>query len=505
MLETKRRQYDTLIRHVRIEDGSGAHGYIADVGLLDGRIADISEPDGLAAAHAHDYVDGRGLVLAPGFIDAHTHDDTVVVRMPQMLPKLSQGVTTVITGNCGISAAPVRLRAHGASLPSTPPDPMNLLGDAESFAYPRFADYRHAVDAAHPAVNVGALVGHTALRSNHMDRLDRIATDREIDAMRADLQDSLAEGALGLSTGLAYANAFAASSDEVKQLAAVLADAGAVYTTHLRSEFEPILVALAEAFDVGRTAQVPVVVSHLKCAGAGNWGRSAQVLEAVESAARYQAIGCDCYPYSASSSTLDLKQVTADFPIKVTWSTPHPEQAGKHLSDIAAEWGLSLIAAAARLQPAGAVYYGMDEQDVQRILRHPLTMIGSDGLPDDPLPHPRLWGAFPRVLGHYSRDLGLFSLSEAIHKMTGLTARRFGLTERGEIRSGYWADLTLFDPAMIADTASFDAPVQAAKGILSVWVNGVLSYRNGAPTAARAGRFLPRSADLRTTFNGESA
>lgn len=492
LLETKRRGYDTLIRQVRVEDGSGGPGYLADVGLLHGRIADITEANGLAAARAVEEVDGRGLVLAPGFIDAHTHDDTVVVRDPRMLPKLSQGVTTVITGNCGISAAPVRLQPN-----TEPPDPMNLLGTAAAFQYPRFADYRAAVDAAVPAVNVASLVGHTALRSNQMDRLDRAATDAELAAMRAELQDSLDAGALGLSTGLAYANANAAPTDEVKQLAEVLHAAGAVYTTHLRSEFEPILDALDEAFDIGRHAKAPVIVSHLKCAGAGNWGRSTAVLARVEHAARWQAVGCDCYPYSASSSTLDLKQVTSDFPIKITWSTPHPEQAGRHLSDIAADWRLSLTDTAERLQPAGAVYYGMDEEDVQRILSHRLTMIGSDGLPDDPLPHPRLWGAFPRVLGHYSRDLGLFPLSVAIHKMTGLTAARFGLAERGEIRSGYWADLTLFDPATIADTADFDDPVQPARGVSRVWVNGVLSYRAGQATAARAGRFLPRGPDSR--------
>ena len=513
--------YDTIIRHVCVEDGTGGASYLADVGLRDGRIVDITPPEGLATARADDEVYGRGLVLAPGFIDAHTHDDTVVIRHPDMLPKISQGVTSVIVGNCGISAAPVRLRG-------APPDPMNLLGDAAAFKYPRFADYRDAVNAAAPSVNVAALIGHTALRNNHMDRLDRSADAAEIASMRSDLQEALDGGALGLSTGLAYASANACSTDEVKELAQILDAAGAVYTTHLRSEFEPILEALDEAFDVGRHARAPVIVSHLKCAGAGNWGRSVEVLASVERASRYQAVGCDCYPYSASSSTLDLKQVTSDFPIKVTWSTPHPEQGGKLLSDIAAEWGMSLMDAARALQPAGAVYYGMDENDVQRILRHPLTMIGSDGLPDDPLPHPRLWGAFPRVLGHYSRDVGIFPLSTAVHKMTGLTARRFGLHERGEIRSGYWADLTLFDPATIADTASFDQPVQAAAGIRSVWVNGVLSYRpdvvdgessergaddvdssaqaasNAARSVAkpvgRAGRFLARSGDLREGF-----
>jgi N-acyl-D-amino-acid deacylase len=483
--------YDTIIHDVEVEDGSGGPSYRADIGLRDGRIVDIMAPGDLLrlkASARDDDIDGRSLVLAPGFIDAHTHDDTVAIRLPDMLPKVSQGVTTVIVGNCGISASPVRLRD-----PSVPaPDPMNLLGTPDVFRYPTFAAYRTAVDAAQPAVNVGALIGHTALRSNHLDRFDRAATDDEVVAMRDELDAALAEGALGLSTGLAYGNAFCATLAEVQGLAQVLAKHGAIYTTHLRSEFAPILEALDEAYAVGRSARVPVIVSHLKCAGAGNWGRSAEVLDSVSGAARYQPVGCDCYPYAASSSTLDLKQVTSDFPIKITWSTPHPEQAGRHLTDIAADWQLSLDETARRLQPAGAVYYNMDENDVQRILLHPLTMFGSDGLPEDPRPHPRLWGAFPRILGHYSRDLALMPRSMAVHKMTGLPAARFGLSERGEIRSGYWADLTLFDPATIIDVATFDDPVQAAAGIAAVWVNGTLTYRNGQLTGARGGRFVGR-------------
>ena len=482
--------YDTLIRGAHVLDGTGAPAIHADVALAQGRIAAIGDLSGVIA---HTEIDAAGLVLAPGFIDVHTHDDTNVIRTPQMLPKLTQGVTTVIVGNCGISASPVSLKAE-------PPDPMNLLGSAQDFRYPTFKAYTDAVDAAQPAVNVAALVGHTALRSNHMDRLDRGATPGEVDAMRAQLREALEHGAIGLSTGLAYASAFEASTDEVKALAAELDTHGALYTTHLRSEFAEILEAMQEAFDIAVHARVPVIVSHLKCAGAGNWGRSTDVLSLLDTAGKMQPVGCDCYPYSASSSTLDLKQVTTDFDIDITWSTPHPEMAGRTLAEIAAAWDLPLLDAARRLQPAGAVYHGMHEDDVQRILRHRLTMVGSDGLPNDPLPHPRLWGAFPRVLGHYSRDLGLFPLEEAVHKMTGLSARRFGLAERGEIRAGWHADLVLFDPATVRDTATFRAPVQPAAGITCVWVNGILSYRDGKPGARRAGRWLPRAGDLRAGF-----
>ncbi|MEA9995127.1 D-aminoacylase [Pseudomonas sp. 10B1] len=485
--------YDLLIRNVLVIDGSNSPAYPADVAIHGGRIQRIGKLDDVSAK---DEIDANGRVLAPGFIDVHTHDDTVVIRTPQMLPKISQGVTTVIVGNCGISASPVSLLAE-------PPDPMNLLGTAAAFIYPRFSDYRAAVDAARPAVNVAALIGHTALRSNHLDDLHRTATPAEIAAMRTQLRESLEAGALGLSTGLAYASAFSADTDEVLQLAEELTAFGALYTTHLRSEFEPVLEAMDEAFRIARHAKAPVVISHLKCAGAGNWGRSPQLLAALESAAHTHPVGCDCYPYAASSSTLDLKQVTDAFRITITWSTPHPDQGGRDLIDIANQWGLSLLDTARTLQPAGAVYYGMDESDVQRILAHPLSMIGSDGLPEDPFPHPRLWGAFPRVLGHFSRDLGLFPLHTAVHKMTGLSAARFGLHERGEIREGYWADLVLFDPTRIRDVADFNDPQRAAEGIDAVWVNGQLSYAEGQVQGNRQGRFLPRSGSLNIGFDRE--
>ncbi len=478
--------YDLIIRDALVIDGSDTPGLRADVAIREGRIQRIGSLDGVSASEE---LNAAGRVLAPGFIDVHTHDDTVVIRQPEMLPKITQGVTTVIVGNCGISASPVTLAGE-------PPDPMNLLGPAKAFVYPRFSDYRKAVEKVRPAVNVAALIGHTALRSNHLDDLFRTASADEIAAMRQQLRESLQDGALGLSTGLAYASAYSAETDEVKQLARELTAFGAVYTTHLRSEFEPVLEAMDEAFEIGRHSNSPVVVSHLKCAGAGNWGRSPQLLAALEKAALTHPVACDCYPYAASSSTLDLKQVTDAFRITITWSTPHPAQGGRDLKDIATDWGLSMLDTARKLQPAGAVYYGMDENDVQNIMKHPLTMIGSDGLPEDPFPHPRLWGAFPRVLGHFSRDLGLFPLHTAIHKMTGLTASRFGLQQRGFIREGYWADLVLFDAKSVRDVADFRKPTRAAEGIDGVWVNGHLSYAEGKSQGNRQGRFLPRSGSL---------
>lgn len=474
---------DTLIRNARVFDGSGGDPEPSDVALRDGRICEAGRSLEYAARRV---IEAGGLALAPGFIDAHTHDDIDLIRRPAMLAKLSQGVTTVITGNCGISAAPVRLRG---SLP----DPMNLLGEVCDFRYPTFAAYSIAIGEARPAVNVGALVGHTALRNNHMERLDRVATEAEIAAMRAQLREALADGALGLSTGLAYHSASAASMDEVLALAQPLSSAGGIYVTHMRTESDAIADAMSEAFTIGRECRAPVVVSHLKCAGVANWGRSSEVLETLEEARHGQLAGCDCYPYAASSSTLDVKQVDARVKITITWSTPHPEMAGRSLAQIAEAWSVGQTDAARRLQPAGAIYYNMAEEDMRRILAHPATMIGSDGLPLDPRPHPRLWGTFPRVLGRYSREEKLMPLAAAIHKMTAMPAQRFGLAGRGMIREGYAADLVLFDAEKIIDTATYADPMQPAKGIESVWVNGVLSYTADGATGERAGRFLPRA------------
>jgi N-acyl-D-aspartate/D-glutamate deacylase len=491
---------ETLVRGAHVIDGTGAAPFVADVAISEGIIARVGSDTGLHAEHE---VDATGLCLAPGFIDVHTHDDTNVVRTPELWPKLSQGVTTVIVGNCGISAAPGRLR-DGAL-----PVPLALLGPADAFAYPTFGAYVDAIARARPAVNVAALVGHTTLRNNHMDALDRAATAAEIDAMRAELRDALAQGALGLSSGLQYASAFAAPTEEVMALAEPLAEFGGLYATHMRTEFGGILDAMDEAFRIGRHARVPVAVSHLKCAGPENWGRSTEVLAALEREGRDHPVGCDAYPYTAGSSMLDLAQVTDRIEITITWSEPHPDVGGRSLREIASEWGMPLLDAARRLQPAGAIYHSMSEDDVRRILRHPATVIGSDGLPNDPKPHPRLWGAFPRVLGHYARDTGLFPLAEAVHKMTGLPARKFGLRDRGVVREGGAADLVLFDAATIRDVATFTDPQRPADGIHAVWVNGVPSSRDQVPTGARGGRFLSRGAidpaDYRAAFRSSTS
>ena len=475
-------KFDYLFRNVTVIDGSGGAQYRADVAVQGDRIVEIAP---MISGSAHEEIDGKGRVLAPGFIDVHTHDDINVIRMPEYLPKISQGITTVIVGNCGISAATATMKGNV-------PDPMNLLGEVEHFIYPTVAAYAQAVEQAKPAVNVGTLIGHTALRNNHMDDLFRAATSEEISAMRAQLCEALQQGGLGLSTGLAYGSAFHSTTEEVMALAEELAAGKGIYTTHLRSEFEPILEALDEAFRIGRHGKVPVVVSHHKCAGAKNWGRTVETLKLFDKVRQQQDVSCDCYPYSASSSTLDLKQITDEFDIVITWSEPHPEIAGQSLKQIAQNWSMTLTEAGKLLMPAGAIYYNMDEQDVRRVLSYPVTMVGSDGLPNDPMPHPRLWGAFPRVLGHYSRDEKLFPLTVAVHKMTGMSAARFQLDGRGLVKCGYYADLVMFDAETVRDVASFSDPQQPAAGIEAVMVNGVMSYGRDQQVIGRAGRFLRR-------------
>jgi len=476
--------YDLIIRNASVIDGTSAPRFAADVAVRGDRIARVGS---LAGARANTEIDARGHVVAPGFIDAHTHDDRLLLSDPAMTPKVSQGVTTVITGNCGISLA--YSPKHSATLP-----PLDLL-DSEGgwFRYPRFSDYCDALRANPAATNAACLVGHTTLRAATMQRLDRPASADEIAHMRSLAHDALAAGAIGISTGTAYPPAAAAPMQEIVEVCRPLADFGGLYVTHMRNEDDQITDAMEETFSIGRTLGVPAVISHHKCVGKANHGRSGETLALIERTRGAQDIGLDCYPYIASSTVMQAARVGQSTKVLVTWSKPHPEFTGKTLSEVAQAMGVNQTEAAERLRPAGAIYFMMDERDVQRILGYEHTMIGSDGLPHDARPHPRLWGTFARVLGHYARDLALFPLEVAVYKMTGLTAARFGLEDRGVLRAGAYADLTLFDPMSVIDTASFDDPKQPARGIHTVIVNGEPVWSAGAATGARPGRVLKRA------------
>lgn len=475
-------QVDLRITEARLIDGTGSTSAPGGIAVKDGKIVALGD---VSAYRAGREIDGTGLALAPGFIDVHTHDDRALLANPTMDCKVSQGVTSVVTGNCGVSLAPLSPSVR-------PPGPLDLLSADPADFFGDFGAYLDRLDSEPAATNALCQVGHASLRVAAMADLDRPADQGEIAAMRRSLETALDQGAIGLSTGLAYAPASAAPTSEILALAEVMGQGRGLHSTHMRNEGEAITAALEETFRIGREAGVPLVISHFKCSGRKSFGRSAETLGLVEAARQAQRVGVDVYPYHASSTILEAGYIEEAERVLVTWSEAHPEQQGRDLADIAADWGLDPLAAAERLQPAGAVYFAMDEADVQRILAHPCSMIGSDGLPHDSHPHPRLWGTFPRVLGHYARDVGLFSLEEAVRKMTALPASTFGLTDRGTLAPGMAADLVLFDPAAVLDRASFEAPKQAAAGIAEVWVNGDSVWRDGAPTGARPGRAIRR-------------
>lgn len=474
--------YDIVIRNADILDGSGTAAFRGDIGISEQKILAIAAPLSL---QGYEILDATGLVAAPGFIDVHTHDDREVLDAPTMLPKLTQGVTSVITGNCGISLSPW-------SADRTPPAPLSLIGTQADFQYASVQDYVKAIKQAQPAINVGCLIGHSTLRVNAVADLSRGANAEELLRMQDLLAEGMHAGALGFSSGLFYQTSKAADNAEVIALAKISAEAGGVYTSHIRDEYNGVIDALAEACDAGAEAKLPVILSHHKCAGPANWGRTSETLAYITERKRKQAIGLDAYPYTAGSTVLDPDYVDGVIRIMISFSKPHPEMQGRDLADIAHEWGVDQQEAARRLHPAGAVYFQMREDDVERVLSYPHTMIGSDGLPHDSHPHPRLWGAFPRVLGHYSRDKKLFTLAEAIRRMTTLSADHFGLKRRGRIATGCWADLVIFDPATISDQATFASPKQAATGIHWVLVNGAIALEHGKVSPQRHGQFLDR-------------
>ena len=477
-------RYDLILRHATVIDGTRAPRYEADIGVRGDRIARIGD---LGNTRADIELDADGKVAAPGFIDAHTHDDRLMLSAPDMAPKASQGVTTVVAGNCGVSLAPLVLGARIA------PPPLDLIGDTSWFRFGSFSEYVKTLEEKPAATNAALLVGHSTMRVAVMGELDRPATKSETEKMQALVREALDAGAIGVSTGLYYEPARAATTEEVIDVCRPLTARKALYCTHMRDEGDHVTESLEETFRIGRELGVQVVVSHHKVVGSPNFGRSKETLRLIAERMKTQGIGLDCYPYCASSTVLSWQRTWVAMKVLITWSKPHPEFNGMDLDEAAAKMGLDKEAAVQKLLPAGAIYFSMDEADVQRVLAFEHTMVGSDGLPHDAAPHPRLWGTFPRVLGHYSRGLGLFPLETAVYKMTGLTAKTFGLRDRGVLKEGAFADLCVFDAGTVDEAATFARPIQPAHGIEAVITNGAIVLQDGRPTGARPGRVLRRA------------
>ena len=486
--------HDLVIRNVSILDGLGGEAQVGDVAVSRDRITEVGV---VGSTRADTEIDGTGLHLAPGFIDTHAHDDGAFFRHPGMEFKLAQGVTTVVSGNCGFSAVPAdpavdSVAASGGILAGLDGQFSDLEG------------YFRAVLERAPAINNMMLVGHNTVRSLVMGDAKRAPTNEELKAMRKHVDLALEQGACGFSTGLIYRPGRYSETDEVIALAEAASSHAALYTTHMRNEGDRLLEAVDESLTIARESGVHLHISHHKSAGPANWGKVKQSLAKVDAAiAAGQPVTLDVYPYTAGSGRM-IEYFNLDRPseelaavIRIASCPAFREYEGRMLKDIAAEKGLSLADAVLHVltAPKGdrtiCIQFIIDEKDVETNLAHADMMVGSDGIPDlRGRPHPRLFGTFPRILGHYVRERGLLTLPEAVRRMTSLAASTFGLTDRGAITPGAFADLVLFDPATIIDRASYDEPKEEPDGVHCVIVNGAVAYQDREHRYAGSGKML---------------
>jgi N-acyl-D-amino-acid deacylase len=371
------------------------------------------------------------------------------------------------------------------------PAPIALLGKSDNFKFPRVKDYVEEFNNNPSSVNVALLTGHSMLRVEAMNGdFDRPATSNEINQMVETLKLAIEDGSIGLSTGLAYPAANAAPTSEIIELVKILPKMNGIFTTHMRNEAIDVIKSVKETIEICSSTKVRTVISHHKCAGRDNWGKSKETLKLIDEAKKDNFLDLDCYPYTASSTMLLKSFVKRADKVLVTWSDNHPDVSGQDLNELAKNFGLNIDDTIDKLYPAGAIYFQMGDDDLNRILKFDGSMVGSDGIPGDRHPHPRLWGTFPRVLGKYSREMELFPLEEAIYKMTGKSASVFGLENRGTIDIGNYADLVIFNPLTVIDKASYQSPKLHADGIENVFVNGKLVWQNEKSTEDRPGMFL---------------
>lgn len=494
--------YDVLIRNAQVYDGEGGPPASADVAVESDRIARIGSLDDCVAKLE---IDASGLALSPGFIDVHTHDDFAVLSYPDMGFKSRGGVTTCIVGNCGFGAAPfaeaVQMLGH-------------LVPTAGIAPYKGHAGYAQAVASRTPGVNIGVLAGHGTIRKAVLGSADRDATDSEMSAMKQHLQEALDAGVFGMSSGLTYDPGRYASTDELVELCSTMRGSGALYATHMRDEATGLVESVAEAIEIGKRGGVGVQISHHKARGRESWGLVSESLKLIEAAQLHgENVHADQYPYTAGSTSLISVLENGAFTgeagagsmrnapptdVVIASAPGRAEWEGCSIADISTELDKPPLAAArwivSQVPDTTVVMHMMCEEDVQQVLRHPSTMIGSDGIPTlEGRPHPRLYNSFARVLGHYSRELGLFDLSTAIHRMCAFPARKFGLRDRGVVKEGGYADLVLFDAGTVIDKGTFDEPNQYPIGIRQVFVNGRVAVRDDEVQPQRYGQVLRRS------------
>jgi N-acyl-D-aspartate/D-glutamate deacylase len=493
---------DLLIRNATVYDGSGAPAVRASVGVRGDRIAALGDLDGPAAEE----IDAAGLALAPGFIDVHAHDDILVLTDPDVAGKTMQGVTTVVVGNCGAGVVPyaAMLARFGA----------RSSLDQDFPVWRSYGDYLDVLAARPPSLNVATLVGHGSLRYGVLGVDPREPAAAELERMRTWLVEGLEAGAVGMATGLIYEPGRYSRTEEIASLAREVGRAGGVYASHMRNEAAGLLDSIRETVRIGEEGGCAVQVSHHKASGRDNWGRVRDSLRLIEqSRARGLDVTADQYPYTAGSTyfsavvqngalradgaaTSGIGRVRPE-DVFIATAPAHPAHEGRSFAELMDEWDLPVEDASRRLldeegQGCFVVLFMMDEADVRTVLSHPTTMIGTDGIDAGSKPHPRAYGTYPRILETYVRSERLLTLAQAIHKMSGMPAEKFHLARRGFVREGYFADLVLFDPARVADRATYQDPRRPPEGMPYVFVNGTAVVRDGEHTHARAGRPLRR-------------
>ncbi len=526
--------FDLVIKGGTILDGTGGPPFPADLGIVGDRIEALGQ---IAPEQGRRLLDAMGLYVAPGFIDIHTHSDGTILSYPTADSRVRQGVTTEVTGNCGGSAAPL----GGADLDARRRE---LAREGTPGTWSDVASYCALLEKTRIATNQALLVGQGTLRRNLVGLVNRPLASEELAAEIRALEEALDQGAFGLSTGLEYTPGRFTPTDEIVALARVVARRGGLYASHIRNEEALLLEAIDEAIEIGRRTGVRVQISHLKAAGRPNWSKQRGALGLIETARREGiAVLADAYPYTAYSTGLTIflpdwaleggapailarlsdpaerARIRRDVGPRIANDPGSPDLiviarvesernrplVGETLAAIAARWKLDPVDALLRLleeEDASVSYIGhaMSPENVERVLAHPLVMIGSDGSSLAPVgraaaarPHPRSYGAYARVLAHYVRERRLFDLPTAVKKMTSLPADQVGLRDRGRIARGLIADLVVFDAAQVQDRATFDDPHQYATGFVHVLVNGVPVVEGGQPTGARPGRVLRRS------------